>query len=153
MLVTAATNAEEAYTLLNEIVGIGDFSSADLADFLILICKQVGKKERSIENLTNDLKYGSYDEEDQLELIELLFREQTILKNLTEVITATKENWRFMKPLKTNKHDHGSRFPSALTKNATTKQNRSAWPGCGFVHFIKSKPAVEWVKNLICFAS
>ena len=91
MLVTAATNAEEAYTLLNEIVGIGDFSSADLADFLILLCKQVGKKERSIENLTNDLKYGSYDEEDRLELIELLFREQTILKNLTEVITATKE--------------------------------------------------------------
>ena len=25
MLVTAATNPEEAYTLLNEIVGIGDF--------------------------------------------------------------------------------------------------------------------------------
>ena len=58
MLVTAATNAEEAYTLLNEIVGIGDFTSADLTDFLSLISKQVGKKERSIENLTNDLKYG-----------------------------------------------------------------------------------------------
>ena len=38
MLVTAATNPEEAYTLLNEIVGIGDFTSADLADFLSLIC-------------------------------------------------------------------------------------------------------------------
>ena len=49
MLVTAATNPEEAYTLLNEIVGIGDFTSADLADFLSLISKQVGKKERSIE--------------------------------------------------------------------------------------------------------
>ena len=142
MLVTAATNAEEAYTLLNEIVGIGDFSSADLADFLILICKQVGKKERSIENLTNDLKYGSYDEEDQLELIELLFREQTILKNLTEVITATKENWRFMKPLKTNKHDHGSRFPSALTK--TQRQNRTAVLGPAAALFISSSQSQQW---------
>ena len=86
MLVTAATNPEEAYTLLNEIVGIGDFTSADLADFLSLISKQVGKKERSIENLTNDLKYGGYGEEDQLEMTE-----QTILENLTEVIAATKE--------------------------------------------------------------
>ena len=91
MLVTAATNPEEAYTLLNEIVVIGDFTSADLADFLSLISKQVGKKERSIENLTNDLKYGGYGEEDLLEMTELLFREQTILENLTEVIAATKE--------------------------------------------------------------
>ena len=49
------------------------------------------RKERSIENLTNDLKYGGYGEEDQLEMTELLFREQTILENLTEVIAATKE--------------------------------------------------------------
>lgn len=60
-------------------------------DFLSLISKQVGKKERSIENLTNDLKYGGYGEEDRLEMTELLFREQTILENLTEVIAATKE--------------------------------------------------------------
>lgn len=48
MLVTAATNAEEAYTLLNEIVGIGDFTSADLTDFSKPDLQQVGKKERSI---------------------------------------------------------------------------------------------------------
>lgn len=53
MLVTAATNPEEAYTLLNEIRRHRRFyPSADLADFLSLISKQVGKKERSIENLT-----------------------------------------------------------------------------------------------------
>ena len=101
MLVTAATNPEEAYTLLNEIVGIGDFTSADLADFLSLISKQVGKKERSIENLTNDLKYGGYGEEDQLEMTELLFREQTILENLTEVIAPQRKSWQFTKLTKT----------------------------------------------------
>lgn len=103
MLVTAATNAEEAYTLLNEIVGIGDFTSADLADFLSLISKQVGKKERSIENLTNDLKYGGYGEEDRLEMTELLFREQTILENLTEVLPATKRKTGRLRSLRKEK--------------------------------------------------